>query len=167
MPGGQGQRRPTPGPGLTRRGLTLVELVVVMALLGMLASFGATRLLGGSELQARSFADATAQLLGQAQRLAVAQRATVYVQLQASPGRVALCLDAACAQPLPATPGGSADLTASGGLGLQSPVAQLSFDGMGRPDQTQPLELAVLLADGSNSGFGVRVQPDTGHVQAY
>ena len=145
----------------------MVELIVVISLIGIVAGIGASRLFSNDDLKARAFSNELAQVLAAAQRMAVAQRRTVYAQVVASPGSLRLCLDAACTLPVAPAPGDSAALTAPAGMGLQSASSAFNFDGLGRPSLASALTLTVLGADGSSTSMGVTLQPETGHVATF
>jgi len=149
------------------RGFTMVELIVVISLIGIVAAFGAGRLFSSDALKARTFANSLAQVLSAGQRMAVAQRRTVYAQVVASPGALRLCLDAACTMPVAPAPGDANELAAPGGMGLQAASTAFHFDGLGRPSFTTALTLTVLAADGSSLSMGVTLQPETGHVTTF
>ncbi len=150
-------------PNLNRgssRGFTMVELILVIVVAGILAAVAVPRLVGRSSFDTRGFADQLAATVRFAQKLAVAQRRDVYVQLTA--GNATLCYDAACATPAPG-PGGEKPYTvgAPNGVAIASPVAALHFDASGRPvNITARLDIPV---NGTGTHH-VFVEQETGYV---
>ena len=76
------------------RGFTLIELVAVLVLAGLLATFAVNRFFQRDTFDARSFADQVTNIVRYGQKLAVAQNRAVFVRIDAN--RVALCFDAVC-----------------------------------------------------------------------
>ncbi len=83
-----------PRSGLGARGFTLIELVAVMLIAGLMASFAASRFFQRATFDARSFSDQVSNIVRYGQKLAVAQNRPVFVRINAD--SVALCFDAAC-----------------------------------------------------------------------
>ena len=75
-------------------GFTLIELIAVLVIAGILATFAAGRFFQRDTFDARAFADQAIDLLRYGQKLAVAQNRPVYVRLDGQ--SVALCFDALC-----------------------------------------------------------------------
>ena len=76
------------------RGFTLIELVAVMVLAGLLATFAVNRFFQRDTFDARSFADQVTNIVRYGQKLAVAQNRAVFVSIDDN--SVALCFDAVC-----------------------------------------------------------------------
>lgn len=75
-------------------GVTLVELIAVMVIIAVLASFAAARFFERKSFDADAFTDQSRAMLRYAQKLAIGQNREVYVRLDGN--SVALCFDSAC-----------------------------------------------------------------------
>lgn len=138
----------------------MVELILVIAIAGVLAAVAVPRMVGRNAFDERGFADQLAATVRFAHKLAVAQRRDVFVRLTASDAM--LCYDAACATPAPG-PGGEKPYTvnAPNGVAIASPVPTLDFDAGGRPvNLTAQLDIRV---NGSGTHH-VLVEQETGYV---
>ncbi|MDZ5634928.1 type II secretion system protein [Janthinobacterium sp. GMG1] len=85
---------PRPLRRTAARGFTLIELVAVLVLAGLLATFAVNRFFQRDTFDARSFADQVTNIVRYGQKLAVAQNRAVFVSIDAN--KVALCFDAGC-----------------------------------------------------------------------
>ena len=152
--------------GVQPKGLTLIELVMVLVLLAVLAAVGLPRMLDLGGLQARGFHDQTLTLLRHAQKAAVAQRRTVCATFTSS--SLALAIDAdenastgdnGCEAAL-AGPSGATDgiIQAASGQQYQNFPAVIVFDPLGRPDAGQTVRVAGASAP-------IIVEPATGFVR--
>jgi MSHA pilin protein MshC len=140
------------------RGFTMVELILVIAVAGILAAVAVPRMIGRTSFDTRGFADQLAATVRFAQKLAVAQRREVCVSLTANDAT--LWYDAACATPAPG-PGGEKPytITAPGGVTI-APAMALRFRTGGVPDIAAQLDIQV-----SGSGtHHVFVEQETGYV---
>jgi MSHA pilin protein MshC len=144
------------------RGFSLVELILVMVIAGILAAVAVPRLVGRNSFDTRGFADQLAATVRFAQKLAIAQRREVFVQLTAS--EATLCYLAT--MPCPAAsrapgPGGEKPYTISAPTGVSiTPVMVLRFRTGGIPDIAAQLDIQVNGA-GTHHVF---VEQETGYV---
>ena len=81
----------------SQRGVTLVELIAVMIIIGVLGAIAATRYFDRAGFDADAFTDQSRAMLRYAQKVAVAQNRNVFVRLNSD--SVALCFDSACSAP--------------------------------------------------------------------
>lgn len=145
-----------------RRGYTAVELIAVMAIMGVVAAVAVPRLLLRDSFDARGYYDLCQAVVRHAQKIAIAQRREVYVEVAAN--RIAACYDAGCTSRVPppvrylqaTTPSGAVDaaaahcgndpdwLCAGAPTGVTaSPAAIIMFDALGRADLAQPQAIAI------------------------
>lgn len=143
-----------------RSGFTLVELVTVIGIAGLLALAVAPRLFDRVGFEARGFHDQARSVIRYAQKVAVAQRRTVFVQVTA--GGVAACYDAGCGNPVgDPSQGGSLAIVAPAGVTLTSTAANFSFNGLGRPSEVGTVTINLI---GDVTPRAIVVQPETGYV---
>jgi MSHA pilin protein MshC len=142
----------------------MVELILVIAIAGVLAAVAVPRLVGKNSFDTRGFVDELAATVRFAQKLAVAQRRNVFVQFTANDATLCYVAAAPCAAAERAPgPGGEKPytVTAPNGVSLNSPVPALPFDGGGRALLGGPLDVQV-----NGAGvYHVRVAQETGYVQ--
>ncbi|WP_205617015.1 pilus assembly FimT family protein [Pelomicrobium methylotrophicum] len=111
-------------------GFTLVELVIVIVILGVLAVAVLPKFFERITFDARAFHDQALAAVRHAQKVAIAQRRTVWVNVTAS--GIQVCYDPGCGTPVTdPVRGGALSVAAPAGVSL-SP-ASFRFDGLGRP----------------------------------
>lgn len=139
-------------------GFTMVELILVIAVAGILAAVAVPRMVGRTSFDTRGYADQLAATVRFAQKLAVSQRTDVFVRLTASDAT--LCYDVACANPAPG-PGGEKPYTVTAPDGVTlTPAMVLGFSAGGVPNIAAQLDIQV---NGSGTHH-VFVEQETGYV---
>lgn len=149
-----GRRR----PGL---GFTLPELVMTIAIIGILAVMVAPRFVSSRGFTSRGFYDDAQATVRYAQKLAIARRATVFVCVSAN--EIAAS-STTCAAPtyLPHPVGGAAmRKTAPDGVTL-GPAGSFSFDGLGRPSAATTITFTSTIPD--DPARQIVVAAETGYV---
>lgn len=167
-PSGCPARQPR-APGLRARGyvlrqsgVTLVELIVVMVVLGVLAAFAVPRFTARNDLAQELFADEVLAFIRFSQRSAVAMRRTVCVQFTTTTVTATFAKAAGsttCDTPLPGPGGeGSYSLTADSAAGFGSAPATITFDTLGRPGASASISV-------TGSARTIQVEAETGYAR--
>lgn len=140
-------------------GVTLVELVVVLVIIGVVAGVGGARFFSAPGFAARGFADETLASLRHAHKLALASGCDVRLQMSAS--ELVLSRWSSC-QPAShggnttvfARPAGGGDYRSEIPAGISATAFDLYFDAEGEPHDRasgNPLSATLNLSIGSHS----------------
>lgn len=149
------------------QGFTLVELVVVIALTGILVAVAGPRFASGDVFETRGDAGLLSSTLRYAQKTAIAQRKQVFVMhTNAIPDVVKLCFDAACTQPVvnPETAGAYV-FTSSKNVDIGSSNAGLGFDGLGRAVPDEAASYSVINRKNTNQTVTINIEKNTGYIR--
>lgn len=138
----------------SQQGFTLIELVMVVLIASTLAVFSMAKVGLFSGWQEAGTSQVVASYLMAAQRMAIANRTTIYVL--ASSTTLRACYDAACVKPCTSLDGAPLSLSAPSG-GFTSTASAFNFDSQGRPSFTG----AFTVAYGSMT---VHIEPETGLI---
>jgi MSHA pilin protein MshC len=121
------------------RGFTLTEVVMVIAIMGILAVMVGPRFMSSQGFASRAFYDEAQAVVRFAQKTAVARRRAIFVCVAAN--EIAAIDNADCTAPsyIPHPLNGTPLRTRAAPTGVTlSPVGNFSFDGLGRPSVALP-----------------------------
>jgi len=148
-------------------GFTLVELIAVMVIIGILAVAVLPRFLDPQTFRARGFYDQALAMVRYAQKVAIAQRTNVFVNVNAATNTLCLTYvaDLTCTNPAGVrNPANQAQANyravAPAGVTFSSSVS-FSFSALGKPG---PDAAATLTISGDGMTRTVRVERETGYV---
>lgn len=148
------------------RGFTLVELVVVIALTGIMVAVVTPRFANGDIFETRGDAGLLSSTLRYAQKTAIAQRKAVYViHTNATPDVVKLCFDTACNQEVISPETAAAYVfTSSKNVDVSSLNPSLGFDALGRAVPDTATSYTVTNRKNSNQSVTISVEANTGYI---
>lgn len=147
-------------------GFTLVELVVVIALTGVMVAVAVPKFANGDIFETRGDAGLLSSTLRYAQKTAIAQRRNVYVILNnAVPDTVSLCFDTACNQAVinPETTAAYV-FTSSKNVDITSDNASVGFDALGRVVPNSTVNYKATNKKNNAQSVTVTVEADTGYI---
>jgi MSHA pilin protein MshC len=154
--------------GVKNDGFTLVELVTILVVTGILAAFAVPRMMDRTGFVSRGFFDQAQGIVRYAQKIAIAQRRTVFVVVSAT--QIQVCYDAGCTSPVtdPSTGGALSAPHLPTGAGAASfsgvtlsPVT-FCFDSAGAPSAGATINVNSTGVGDINRTFFV--EPVTGYV---
>jgi MSHA pilin protein MshC len=143
------------------RGFTMVEMVVVIAILGLLAAVIGPRFVGRDAFASRGFHDEAQSVVRYAQKTAIAWRnIPIFVCVTAT---AVAARSVSCAGTLLVHPATGAALTTTAPSGVTlSPTGNFSFNGAGRPSAAQTITLTSTIA--GDPARSIVVEAETGYV---
>ena len=155
----------TPLPGWRWRGFTLVELIMVLALAGILAAVVGPKVFDTSTFDARGFHDETLALLRFAHKSAIAQRRPVCIVFSGTTARLSIDSDrnsatgtSGCEANLTGPRGDSPGaITARGTVQYTATPATVVIDGLGQPAAGQTIQV-------SGAAQTITIEAVTGYV---
>lgn len=154
------------------RGFTMMELIMVIVLVGILAAIAGPRWIGQTEFDARGFYDQTLGMLRYAQKVAIAQRRDVWVQVDQATGNICLtylAVDPNCATNL--TTSTNAVLDPANGAWFKKTTPKnvtlgssfsFKFTALGRPNPN--VSQSIVITGGASGGGTIVVESETGYV---
>ena len=145
------------------RGFTLTELVMVIVIIGILSVIVAPRFMSSQPFETRGFYDEAQAVVRYAQKVAIAQRRSIFVCVAAN--EIAAISNNDCTAPAYlAHPVGGGQLRAAsrGGVTL-GPVTSFSFDGLGRPSAATTVTFTSTVA--GDPARQIIVEAETGYVR--
>lgn len=137
-------------------GVTLVELIMGMIIMGVLAAIAVPRLMDTSVFQSSGFANQLQSALRYAQKQAIARHSLVCVALTTN--SIKLTTDATCSTNLNFPEGGNA-LNAPSGVTLSPAPTNFNFDALGSTAAQQ----VITVSGAPNS---IIVEAETGYVHS-
>lgn len=149
------------------KGFTLVELVVVIALLAIMAAVAAPRFASGDIFETRGDAGLLASTIRYAQKTAIAQRRNVYAIHNASPssGKVSLCFDTGCSQAVINPETGAAYVFGfSKNVEMVPSNASLGFDSLGRAVPDNSANYQVSNRKNPTQKVTILIEANTGYI---
>jgi MSHA pilin protein MshC len=148
-------------------GFTIIELVSVIVITGIVAAIAAPRFVGMDAFEARGSYGTLSSTLRYAQKTAIAQRTTVYANINTSTRVVCLGYTSNCSTAVldPSTQAAYSK-TLSSKVTITASTSTIGFDGLGRPvpnaTATFTIQNAVVAGESTRT---ITVEADTGYVR--
>ena len=142
-------------------GFTLLELIVIIAVIGILSLVASVRFAGLQGFDSRGFYDKAFSTVRLAQKTAVAWRRSIFVCVTSN--QIAASTVAGCATPLTYSTS-SAPAVEMAPSGVTMNVLSFSFDSMGRASSAATITFTSTIA--GDPARQIVVTAETGHVAA-
>lgn len=149
-------------------GFTIVELVVVIALTGIMIAVATPRYASGDIFETRGDAGLLSSTLRYAQKTSIAQRRDVYAirNAGANPNTIRLCFNVGCGQPVVNPETGTAYVfTFSKSVNVNATNDNLGFDSLGRAIPNVAANYVVTNKKNNAQSVTVNIEADTGYIR--
>lgn len=148
------------------KGFTLVELVTVIAVMSVMAAIAAPRFIGADTFNARGNLGLVVSSLRYAQKTAIAQHRTVYVQVNTVSKTISLCYTSNCDTLLqdPAS-SGNYRLNFNSDVTVIPSQTTLGFTSEGVPTPNADATYIVTNSKNTTQTSTVKVEAGTGYVR--
>lgn len=149
----------------SQKGFTIVELIAVIVIVGILASVSAPKFIGNDAFAARGAYSTLLSSLRLAQKTAIAQRTTVYVNLNTTTRAICLGYNSDCSTPVidPAT-NAAFNKTLPNSVNLATTLTPIAFTGSGKENTNNVVTLSVQNNVVSEPARTITIEADTGYV---
>ena len=148
-------------------GFTVVELVAVIVIIGLIAAIAAPRFIGRDAFDARGAYGTLTSALRYAQKTAIAQRTTVFTNLNIATRTVCLGYTNTCSSPVtdPATQNAYIK-TLPSNITITASNNVVGFDGLGRPTPNAVATFQIQNAVApSESPRTITIEAETGYIR--
>ncbi len=147
------------------RGFTLVELVTVIAVMSILAAIAAPKFVASDTFDTRGSQGLILSSLRYAQKTAIAQHRTVYVQVNSVNKTISLCYSNSCGTLLQdPVSGGSFRINLNANVIVSPSQTTLGFSADGSPSPNVDATYIVTNKNSSRQTSTIKVEANTGYV---
>jgi len=148
-----------------QQGFTVVELITVIVIVGILASVSAPKFVGNDAFAARGAYSTLLSGLRLAQKTAMAQRTTVYVNLNTTTRTLCLGYNSDCSTPLLDPANNQAySKTLPDSVNLATTLTPIVFTSSGKENANNVVTLSVQNNVVSSPARTITIEADTGYV---
>lgn len=146
-------------------GFTLVEMVTVIALLGILTATAMPRFVKNDLFETRGDAGLVSATLRYAQKTAIAQRRSVFVVYNATtPPSLNICFTLDCSQTV-INPENGNPYSFVFSRNVEVNATSMGFDSLGRPVPNQKATFVLTNAKSTSQVLTVSVEQDSGYIR--
>lgn len=155
-----------PYPSLTQSGFTVVELITVIVIIGILTSISAPKFIGNDAFAARGSYSTLLSALRLAQKTAIAQRKTVYANLNTTTKTVCLGYDSSCSTAVIDPANNAAySKSLSSSVNLTTTLSSIAFTSSGKENANNTVTITVANnVVTSEPARTITIEQDTGYV---
>jgi MSHA pilin protein MshC len=149
-----------------QQGFTIVELVAVIVIVGILAAVSGPKFIGSDTFVARGTYSTLLSALRLAQKTAIAQRTTVYFNLNAATRVLCLGYDSSCATPvLDPTTQAAYNKTFASTVTFATSRSDIAFNSEGILSSGVTTTISVQNNVGSETARTITIEKDTGYAR--
>jgi MSHA pilin protein MshC len=149
---------------LQQKGFTIVELIAVIMIIGIMSSVAAPKFIGNDAFDVRGAHGTLLASLQLAQKTAIAQRTTVYANIDTATRVICVSYSANCTAPFVTDPATKADYskTLPASVSITTSLTSIPFNGRGLVGTTDTT--LTVQNNASSNARTITIEADTGYV---